>query len=63
MPFGYRVKDGALVKEPGEQKAIATMKRLRQNGKSLRVIAERVTERLGRAVSHMTVKRVLNEKD
>ena len=60
VPFGYRVENKLLVEVPEEQKAIRSMKRLRKQEKSLRVIAEKVSEKLGRKVAFRTVKSVLD---
>lgn len=43
-PYGMISKDGELVKAPDEQKAIAMMKRLRRQGKSLREIGRALEE-------------------
>lgn len=60
-PFGWRVENGALVADTKEQALIQRMKELRSAGLSFRAIAERVSTK-GKAVSHMTVKRVLIDK-
>ena len=60
IPFGWAVtQSGELVPEPTEQAAIATLREARSSGLSLRACAERVKERHGLVMSHMTVKRVL----
>jgi hypothetical protein len=48
-----------LVEDAQAQAAIATMRKARAAGGSLRHCAEAVRERHGIEVSHMTVKRVL----
>lgn len=54
-PFGWRVGDaGELVEEPGQQKAIAKMVKLRASGQSLRAIAAAMNA-AGFAISHVTV--------
>src|SRR5207249_1396416 len=59
-PFGYTLgPDGELQDEPKEQKAIRLMVKLRDQGKSLRAIAEAVNKKAALNVSHMVVKRVL----
>jgi putative DNA-invertase from lambdoid prophage Rac len=59
IPFGFRpAEDGNLVPVPEQQKAIETMKRLRQRGASLREIAEKLKES-GMPISHQGVKKVL----
>jgi putative DNA-invertase from lambdoid prophage Rac len=59
MPFGYRQgADGALIEDPVQQKAIATMRRLRFQGLALRAIAEKLTA-AGTPISHQGVKKVL----
>jgi DNA invertase Pin-like site-specific DNA recombinase len=62
-PFGFR-KVGAgraarLEPVPEQQEAIATMRRLRGEGRSLRAIAAAVHERHGIKVSHLAVRRAL----
>ena len=59
-PFGYASMDGNLVPRPGEQEAIALMKRMRAEGKSLRAIAQAVTA-MGMPLSHVSVDRVLRD--
>ncbi len=59
IPFGYVVaEDGSLSLTPEGEAAHAQIRRLREEGLSLRAIAERLTE-AGRPVSHMGVKHVL----
>jgi putative DNA-invertase from lambdoid prophage Rac len=62
-PFGYRVegtgKAAVLVPVPAEQEALETIRQARNEGLSLRRIAELVHERHGLSISHMAVKRVL----
>ncbi|WP_422001930.1 recombinase family protein [Roseovarius mucosus] len=61
-PFGYdkvgEGRDAMLVKNEGEQAAIALIKELRAEGASLRATALAVEERLGLKVSHMVVRRI-----
>lgn len=60
VPFGWKLADdGLLVEDAQTQAAIATMRKARAAGRSLRHCAELVRERHGLEVSHMTVKRVL----
>ncbi len=60
VPFGYKVaKDSKhLDPAPKEQAAIKRIRRLRQEGKSLRAISEDMKKR-GHNVSHEGVKRIL----
>jgi putative DNA-invertase from lambdoid prophage Rac len=59
VPFGYRQGDGGeLIEDPAQQKAIATMRRLRAQGLALRAVAEKLTE-AGMPISHQGVKKVL----
>lgn len=63
-PFGYTVgKDGALVEIPKEQAALRTIRRLRQQGKSLRTIAAEVLQRHQVRLSHMAVLGVLDDAE
>ncbi len=60
-PFGYQIsKDGFLVKDATEQKMICHAKQLRSENKSYRTIAEQISSS-GTNVSHMTIKKILNE--
>ena len=62
-PFGYTVdSDGNLISDDNEQSLIDRVVTLREKGKSLRTIAESVSSELTK-VSHMTVKRILKDKD
>jgi len=55
VPYGFRMaEDGTLWKDPGQQEAIATIKRLRRSGKSVRQISTRLS------VPKSTVHRILN---
>jgi DNA invertase Pin-like site-specific DNA recombinase len=45
IPYGYRSQDGHLVRYPEEAKALALMKRLQGEGKSLREIARELDAR------------------
>nr|WP_137829896.1 recombinase family protein [Methylobacterium sp. L1A1] len=59
VPFGYRVgEQGDLVEHEAEQKAVALIRELKGEGKSLRGIAEAVQE-TGISISHVGVKEVL----
>jgi DNA invertase Pin-like site-specific DNA recombinase len=62
-PFGYRVegagKAAVLVPVPAEQEALETIRKARDEGLSLRRIADLIHERHGLSISHMAVKRVL----
>ena len=58
-PFGYRVKDGALVEVPKAQAAIRTMVAMRAKKLSLRVIANEIKVRHHLSISHVAVGRVL----
>lgn len=54
VPYGFRMaEDGTLEKDPGQQEAIATIKRLRRSGKSVRQISTRLS------VPKSTVHRIL----
>ncbi|TIW37177.1 MAG: recombinase family protein [Mesorhizobium sp.] len=58
-PFGYQIAaDGELVEDAAEQKTIAKMRVLRDDGLSLRAIAEALAED-GITLSHVAVKKVL----
>jgi DNA invertase Pin-like site-specific DNA recombinase len=55
VPYGFRMaEDGTLRKDPGQQEAIATIKRLRRSGKSVRQISALLS------VPKSTVHRILN---
>jgi len=55
VPYGFRMaEDGTLRKDPGQQEDIATIKRLRRSGKSVRQISARLS------VPKSTVHRILN---
>ena len=59
VPFGYRVGDsGALVEHETEQKAVALIRAMKAEGKSLRKIAEAV-QGTGVSISHVGVKEIL----
>jgi DNA invertase Pin-like site-specific DNA recombinase len=62
-PFGYRVegagKAAILVPVPAEQEALETIRKARNEGLSLRRIADLVHERHGLSISHVAVQRVL----
>lgn len=68
VPFGYRLGDGRLVPDAGEQKAIALIRELRGAGASLRTIARELEVRgcrtkTGRAHWHpQSLKQVLTRK-
>jgi DNA invertase Pin-like site-specific DNA recombinase len=61
-PFGYQVqgtgKDAALVEDPIEQEALATIRRLRAEGHGYQRISDQI-QASGLKLSHMTVKRIL----
>lgn len=60
-PFGWRVGDGgALVPVPKQQAALTLMRRLRDEGLSLRAISDRLTA-AGTKISHVGVKAALAE--
>ena len=59
VPFGHRVKDGALVEVAKEQAAIRTMVAMRAKKLSLRVIANEIRVRHHLSISHVAVRRVL----
>lgn len=60
-PFGYRVegegKNARLVEDPQQQEAIRHIRQLREQGLSLRRIADQMREH-GFSMSHMAVKRI-----
>jgi len=62
-PFGYRVegtgKAAVLVPVPAEQEALETIRKARNEGLSLRRIADLVHERHGLSISHVAIQRVL----
>lgn len=61
-PFGFQIGgEGALVEDDAEQAAIATMRRLKADGLSLRKISEAVLADHGMRLSHVSVGRVLSE--
>ncbi|MDD4871594.1 MAG: recombinase family protein [Kiritimatiellae bacterium] len=45
VPYGYRLKDGLLVQDAGEQKAIGLIRKLHKAGNSLRKIARYLKDR------------------
>jgi DNA invertase Pin-like site-specific DNA recombinase len=58
-PFGWRVGDGGeLIAIPEQQRAIRRMRKLKEQGLSLRAIADRMTA-AGLQISHVGVKKVL----
>jgi DNA invertase Pin-like site-specific DNA recombinase len=58
-PFGWRVGEGGeLVAIPEQQRAIERIRKLRDEGLSLRDVAERMAE-VGVSISHQGVKKVL----
>lgn len=65
-PFGYRVegkgRDAKLIPVPEQQVALATIRELGAQGRSLRAIAAEVQQRHGLRVSHMTVQNALPVK-
>ena len=59
LPFGMQLgPDGELVPAPGAINAVRRMQKMRQQGQSLRAIAESFTRR-GVTISHMGVKKAL----
>ncbi len=60
LPFGYASIEGTLVPRPGEQEAIAKMKRMKGEGMSLREIAAAMRAD-GHSLSHTAVARVLRD--
>jgi putative DNA-invertase from lambdoid prophage Rac len=62
IPFGWKMGDGSeLIPDPSQQAAIATIRRQRAAGDSLRTIAEAMNAK-GFAISHSGVKNVLDAK-
>lgn len=60
-PFGFKVSDiGELIPDESEQKIINKVIFLRNKGKSLRSIADTVSDKVVK-VSHMTVKRIIEQ--
>jgi DNA invertase Pin-like site-specific DNA recombinase len=58
-PFGFRVGDaGELVEDPAQLKALQRIRTLRRKGRSLRAIAQDITQR-GFRISHVGVKRLV----
>ncbi len=60
VPFGWRLTDNGLVADEEQQKALARMKALRRQAKSLRDIAATILEEYGMKVSHVGVDRILS---
>jgi putative DNA-invertase from lambdoid prophage Rac len=59
-PFGFTIgRKGKLQPVPKEQNAIRLIKRLREEGHSLRETAQRIKQRLDLDISHMTVQAVI----
>jgi putative DNA-invertase from lambdoid prophage Rac len=61
-PFGYDVAEGELIPNAAEQDAIARMRSMRAEGKSLRAIAAAVQGE-GFNVSHVAVARILKDAE
>ena len=61
-PFGWRIDNGTLSPDPEEQKAIDTISVLRQQGLSLRQIAEEIASQ-GFALSHVSIRKILRDLD
>jgi hypothetical protein len=60
-PFGYRLGDGGeLIEDPAQQAAIKRMRKLRREGHSLRIIAERMAKH-GVQISHVAVQRITGD--
>lgn len=59
VPFGYTLgDDGKLVPVPAQQKAIARMRKLREQGLKLRAIAAKMTA-AGHPISHVGVRNIM----
>jgi DNA invertase Pin-like site-specific DNA recombinase len=62
VPFGFvRTAEGALEKDPEQQKAIEVVKRIREQGESLRAIAAAMQAQ-GFQISHQGVKNILDAR-
>jgi DNA invertase Pin-like site-specific DNA recombinase len=62
VPFGFvRTAEGALEKDPEQQKAIEAVKRIREQGESLRAIAAAMQAQ-GFQISHQGVKNILDAR-
>ena len=61
-PFGFDVVDGALVENAKEQEAIARIKAMKSDGKSLRTIAAAMKAD-GFNLSHVSVARILRDAE
>ena len=62
-PFGFRVgDDGQLIPDQKEQLVIDNMRRLKNEGMSLRAIADTVSTG-NMKISHVTVKRLLRDQE
>lgn len=61
-PFGYDVVEGELVANAAEQEAIARMRSMKADGRSLRDIASAMKAE-GFAVSHVTAARILRDAE
>ncbi|HVI50920.1 MAG TPA: recombinase family protein [Candidatus Sulfotelmatobacter sp.] len=60
VPFGQRVgPEGQLEPDPKQQAAMKLIKKLSEEGRSLRVIAADVEQQLGLKISHMAVQKVI----
>jgi DNA invertase Pin-like site-specific DNA recombinase len=57
-PYGWRAEDGDLIEIPEQQQAIRRMRRLKDQGLSLRQIATKMTAD-GMPISHMGVRKAL----
>ena len=57
-PYGFRVEDGELVKDPGQQATIKRMVQLRRKGMSLWKIADAMNA-AGVQISHMGIRAAL----
>jgi DNA invertase Pin-like site-specific DNA recombinase len=62
VPFGFEVRDGALVELPWNKPARAMMVRLFKRGVALRPIAEQVRDKFGVKCSHATVANLVREE-
>lgn len=59
-PFGFDIVDGKLVPNATEQAALARMRALREQRKPLREISLTIASEFQKAMTPMTVKRILD---
>jgi DNA invertase Pin-like site-specific DNA recombinase len=57
-PFGFTVNDGQLREDPGQQKALRTMRKLQATGMSLRAIRDAMAAQ-GLEISHAGIAKIL----